>query len=111
MSISIDPHFNDPLQRLILIDSSSGELAIDLISSIEPEPIEDHNSLTATIIETGFGLAEGRPEAIDYLVKILLDLERKGALPHDQAQHFTNRVISLGSRNPEVTQHAHSRTS
>lgn len=101
MAIFIEPHFNDPLQRLILIDSSSGELAIDLVCSIESEPIEDQNSLTAAIIETGFGLAEGRPEAFDYLVKILLDLERKGALTHDLAQHFTNRVMSLGSRPPE----------
>lgn len=108
MALSIEPHFNDPLQRLILIDSSAGELAIDLISSINQNPVQDRNSLAAAIIETGLGLAEGKTEAIDYFVKILLELERAGALPHDQAQHFTDRITTLGRRTPKINQSIYS---
>jgi hypothetical protein len=100
MPLSIDPNFNDPLQRLILISPPAGELAIDLVSSIDPKPVHDQKALTATIISTGLELAEKKSEAVDYFVKILLELERTNALPHDKAQYFTHRIMALGSEHP-----------
>jgi hypothetical protein len=100
MPLSIDPKFNDPLQRLILISPPAGELAIDLVSSIDPKPVHDQKDLTAAIIDTGLELAEKKSEAVDYFVKMLLELERTHALPHDKAQYFTNRIMALASERP-----------
>lgn len=99
MPLSFNPRFNDLLQRLILMAPPVGQINLNMLDSIEPEAIANPDELVATIIEVSTRLAAKKSDAPDHFVELLLKLERINALPHDKAQHFTDRVLAYSRDN------------
>jgi hypothetical protein len=99
MPLSFDPRFNDLLQHLILMAPPVGQINLNMLDSIEPEAIANPDELVATIIEVSTRLAAKKSDAPDRFVELLLKLERINALPHDKAQHFTDRVLAYSRDN------------
>jgi hypothetical protein len=99
MPLSFDPRFNDLLQHLILMAPPVGQINLNMLDSIEPETIANPDELVATIIEVSTRLAAKKSDAPDRFVELLLKLERINALPHDKAQHFTDRVLAYSRDN------------